>query len=241
MQKYRGEPRLRFNPPPGWPTPPPDWVPDENWKPDPSWPQVPPGWQLWTAVGTQDDFPANSSPTLTSQRKRLLGVGSGFAAVLVVIILGWISARQIFHSPHPLAIESWQPMPADQTFQPRFDGYYATEVYTYTGGKRSNRSKTPNHLHVVRFYADGSYCSNHHPVDAPLPTAPEIYATAMPGENDVITYCGRWNETGFRIDSARPSSEIIEQIDSGFTTVTFSAIEDTYIRETFEFTPVTVP
>nr|WP_306432864.1 DUF4041 domain-containing protein [Streptomyces harenosi] len=36
----------RFNPPPGWPTPAPGWLPPPGWQPDPSWP-VPPGWQLW--------------------------------------------------------------------------------------------------------------------------------------------------------------------------------------------------
>jgi HNH endonuclease len=37
----------RLNPPPGWPVPPPGWVPSVDWQPDPSWPPPPPGWQLW--------------------------------------------------------------------------------------------------------------------------------------------------------------------------------------------------
>jgi len=37
---------LRFNPAPGWPAPPPGWLPPANWSPDPSWPQPPPGWTL---------------------------------------------------------------------------------------------------------------------------------------------------------------------------------------------------
>ena len=37
----------RFNPPPGWPAPPPDWTPPEGWEPDPSWPPAPEGWQWW--------------------------------------------------------------------------------------------------------------------------------------------------------------------------------------------------
>jgi len=37
---------MRFNPPPGWPVPPPGWVPEATWTPDPSWPPAPPGWQF---------------------------------------------------------------------------------------------------------------------------------------------------------------------------------------------------
>lgn len=39
--------RLKFNPPPGWPRPPGDWIPPRGWTPDPSWPEPPPGWELW--------------------------------------------------------------------------------------------------------------------------------------------------------------------------------------------------
>ncbi|MBO3750931.1 hypothetical protein J5X84_33075 [Streptosporangiaceae bacterium NEAU-GS5] len=46
----------RFNPPPGWPAPPPRWSPPEGWEPDTSWPAPPDGWELWvkdeTLVGT---------------------------------------------------------------------------------------------------------------------------------------------------------------------------------------------
>lgn len=38
---------LVFNPPPGWPTPPKSFVPDNNWTPDPSWPKAPEGWVFW--------------------------------------------------------------------------------------------------------------------------------------------------------------------------------------------------
>lgn len=37
----------KFNPPPGWPQPPDNWVPAHDWKPDPSWPAAPEGWQFW--------------------------------------------------------------------------------------------------------------------------------------------------------------------------------------------------
>jgi uncharacterized small protein (DUF1192 family) len=38
---------LIFNPPPGWPKPPPNWRPPKGWTPDPSWLAPPDGWQLW--------------------------------------------------------------------------------------------------------------------------------------------------------------------------------------------------
>lgn len=44
----------RFNPPPGWPTPPAGWRPPRGWQPDPSWPTPPIGWELWVA-----DSPVN--------------------------------------------------------------------------------------------------------------------------------------------------------------------------------------
>jgi uncharacterized protein DUF4190/putative regulator of septum formation len=43
---------LRFNPAPGWPPPPPGFVPPPDWRPDPAWPPAPPGWQLWVSDDT---------------------------------------------------------------------------------------------------------------------------------------------------------------------------------------------
>jgi hypothetical protein len=45
---------LRFNPAPGWPPPPPGFMPPSHWQPDPSWPPAPPGWQLWVDDGVPD-------------------------------------------------------------------------------------------------------------------------------------------------------------------------------------------
>ena len=39
----------RFNPPPGWPSPPDGWTPSPDWRPDPSWPPAPSNWQFWVA------------------------------------------------------------------------------------------------------------------------------------------------------------------------------------------------
>ncbi|HEY9564095.1 MAG TPA: DUF4041 domain-containing protein [Nocardioides sp.] len=53
----------RFNPAPGWPTPPQGWEPPAGWTPDPSWPEPPDGWQLWISDGDApvDDPPAEST------------------------------------------------------------------------------------------------------------------------------------------------------------------------------------
>jgi len=57
-----------FNPPPGWPTPPPNWTPPKGWKPDPSWPAPPPGWLLWLPEGSQT-HPQPASEDSVSQQK----------------------------------------------------------------------------------------------------------------------------------------------------------------------------
>lgn len=43
---------MKFNPPPGWPTPPEGWEPPAGWTPDPAWPEPPDGWELW--VGSDE-------------------------------------------------------------------------------------------------------------------------------------------------------------------------------------------
>ena len=59
---------MRFNPPPGWPTPPAGWTPPPGWKPDPAWPAPPAGWPLWLPDGDQHpgaptpDVPAPATP-----------------------------------------------------------------------------------------------------------------------------------------------------------------------------------
>ncbi len=45
---------MRFNAPPGWPPPPPGWVPTAEFAPDPSWPDAPGGWPWWVPAGGPD-------------------------------------------------------------------------------------------------------------------------------------------------------------------------------------------
>lgn len=63
-----------FNPPPGWPKPPPmGWTPPNGWKPDPAWPAPPPGWQLWIPDGTpmgDSVFGSGSDPSAAAEKSR---------------------------------------------------------------------------------------------------------------------------------------------------------------------------
>jgi hypothetical protein len=59
--------RYRFNSPPGWPVPPPGWVPPEGWQSDPRWPQPPAGWAFWLPVepSTATPPPATAEPVVS--------------------------------------------------------------------------------------------------------------------------------------------------------------------------------
>ena len=65
-----------FNPPPGWPTPPPTWVPPDEWLPDPEWPEPPAEWTFWSVAARQ---PRNASRR--GGRGRLNGVSFPLATV----------------------------------------------------------------------------------------------------------------------------------------------------------------
>ena len=52
----------RFNPAPGWPPPPPGFVPPAHWQPDPSWPAAPPGWQIWVDDSAPDPASVPARP-----------------------------------------------------------------------------------------------------------------------------------------------------------------------------------
>ncbi len=63
---------FEFNPPPGWPKPPPGWVPPPDWTPDPSWPPAPSDWDWWAPVGdpggaAPPDVPVLTAPEPTSR------------------------------------------------------------------------------------------------------------------------------------------------------------------------------
>lgn len=86
---------MRWNPPPGWPTPPPDWQPTPGWEPDPAWPPPPPGWQFWV----------NTRPP-TEPASVILAVAGGAVAIspfiswLHVILIGDVNLVQLFQLAH---------------------------------------------------------------------------------------------------------------------------------------------
>lgn len=58
---------MRFNPPPGWPTPPEGWTPPPGWKPDPAWPAPPPGWHLFVSDDeSESDYDVGESATAST-------------------------------------------------------------------------------------------------------------------------------------------------------------------------------
>ena len=59
-------PSFTFNPPPGWPELPANWVPSLGWGPQTDW-ATPDGWELWTIV--PDAAPASTVRPLFGARK----------------------------------------------------------------------------------------------------------------------------------------------------------------------------
>jgi hypothetical protein len=88
---------VRFNPPPGRPSPPEGWRPAPNWKPDPKWPQPPAGWQLWVDEDASHSLSHEGRPAPTpgvlarpSFADRMRGKW-GWAAAALVCLLGLIT------------------------------------------------------------------------------------------------------------------------------------------------------
>ncbi|MBM7787074.1 hypothetical protein [Tenggerimyces flavus] len=65
---------MRFNAPPGWPTPPAGWRPPPGWSPDPAWGPAPYGWPFWLDDG--------------SLHRRRYRVNLAFALAAVMLIVG---------------------------------------------------------------------------------------------------------------------------------------------------------
>jgi Meiotically Up-regulated Gene 113 (MUG113) protein/uncharacterized protein DUF4041 len=63
----------RYNSPPGWPTPPPDWRPPVGWQADPRWPAPPPGWRFWVPVVGAPE-PAPEEPPTLAESSQTAGV-----------------------------------------------------------------------------------------------------------------------------------------------------------------------
>lgn len=76
---------LSFNPPPGWPKPPANWVPPAGWAPDPAWPDPPAGWVLWlpdNGGGEASSQPPEAAPIVASAPAAGAAPDTSFAAEL---------------------------------------------------------------------------------------------------------------------------------------------------------------
>ena len=85
-------PAYRFNPPPGWPLPPPEWIPPTvPWDARPSLPPAPENWQWW--IGPEPSATGDAGKKTASvwwQRqthsvRRLIGSGAVFILISQVL------------------------------------------------------------------------------------------------------------------------------------------------------------
>ncbi|MGN6751072.1 MAG: hypothetical protein ACTHJJ_00795 [Intrasporangium sp.] len=86
---------VRFNVPPGWPTPPLSWTPGEDWLPDPSWPEPPAGWSFWTPV-------LDGGGSLTVADRAALQaelVGAGHGSYGCTVVTWWAAAGEMAPPP----------------------------------------------------------------------------------------------------------------------------------------------
>lgn len=95
---------IHFNPPPGWPAPPPNWLPNLTWRPEPTWPAVPGRWAFYL-----DDYGRPAAPPLgawspaPSSRASLPGSGGSTASwdllwmlasgLLIAPVLFWLGMK----------------------------------------------------------------------------------------------------------------------------------------------------
>ncbi len=63
--------------PPGWPQPPADFVPADNWEPDPRWPRAPEGWQFWQVSDDAMEAYERELVATRSLRLRALNIVEG--------------------------------------------------------------------------------------------------------------------------------------------------------------------
>jgi hypothetical protein len=82
---------LSFNPPPGWPAPPPDWEPPLGWRPAPDWPPVPAGWRLWV--------PSAGAPRCSAATAWLQRHGVAVGAVAATLVLLFVLAATVGRQP----------------------------------------------------------------------------------------------------------------------------------------------
>lgn len=84
---------MRFNAPPGWEVPTPDWVPDAGWVPDPSWPPAPPGWEFFVDDEKAGVPGTRVAPDASPAPRGAMVIVAAASAVLVVALLGIFLVR----------------------------------------------------------------------------------------------------------------------------------------------------
>ncbi|GAB79156.1 Excalibur calcium-binding domain-containing protein [Austwickia chelonae] len=92
----------RFNPPPGWPSPPSDdWRPERGWFPPEDWPEAPPGWGFWVdeeGHRARGPYGLYEGETARDRGKR--------AAIGAVVVLGLMGACTGFNSTNRVSAPS---------------------------------------------------------------------------------------------------------------------------------------
>ncbi len=83
---------LIFNPPPGWPKPPPAWKPPKGWTPDPTWPDPPDGWQLWVPRAGKEPHEAPEAESTVEKEIPAPGLESANDASRVAFLEAEIAA-----------------------------------------------------------------------------------------------------------------------------------------------------
>jgi len=98
----------RFNPPPGWPPAPPNWLPGPDWPPDPAWPTPPPGWPLVIEENLRDKLTRSDVHPW-----RLLAAGTLLAAACFAAYWSWLGWDHTYQTDPTTGItsgpyEPWQ-------------------------------------------------------------------------------------------------------------------------------------
>lgn len=102
---------IRFNPPPNWPAPPPEWTPPPGWTPDPAWGAPPADWQLWipdpAPAGAWLSAPPSIGPTAVASAPWFRRVPR-CAIIAAVVVVGIIIAALVTGLfGHVLALLVW--------------------------------------------------------------------------------------------------------------------------------------
>lgn len=92
----------RYNPAPGWPAAPAEWLPPRGWRPEPGWAPAPDGWQL--VAPSDGDLVVD--PSAGRQRERELRAWTATAAARYQVV----SVAPSYGRPEPVLTGSRRPL-----------------------------------------------------------------------------------------------------------------------------------